>query len=384
MQQIQILQDRVKPFIQGHSWIFSGAVASQTNKESVGIAEVTDESGKVLGYGFTDPTSQIVCRLFHFGEKPEKGFGLPYWNKKFKQARKLREALVIDSQTDTYRLIHAEGDEFPGIIVDVYGGTTAIVHTLIDATGQWIDTWKKILLEQGYVHIYHKHSHEKAGKWLTDHEGSEIEILEHGMKFFVDVEKGQKTGFFIDQRENRKLIGELSRNRKVLNAFGFTGGFSVYAIAGGAREVVSVDISKDACEMADRNVVLNALDVKKHSSVTADCFDYLKEMATDFDLIVLDPPAFAKNKASVDKATRGYKEINMTALKKIAPGGILATFSCSQHIDVSLFRKIVFGAAVDSGKKVRIIHQFHQPADHPTSIFHPEGEYLKGLLLFVE
>jgi 23S rRNA (cytosine1962-C5)-methyltransferase len=384
MQQIKILQDRTKPFLQRHSWVFSGAVASFSNKESVGIAEVTDEKGTVLGYGFTDPESQIVCRIFHFGEKPEKGFGLPYWTKKFKYARKLREGLVINTGTDTYRFLHAEGDEFPGIIVDVYGGTTAVVHTLIDATGQWIDTWKKILLEMGYLHIYHKHSHDKAAKWLTETSSSEIEVLEHGMKFIVDVEKGQKTGFFIDQRENRKLIGGLSRNRKVLNAFGFTGGFSVYALAGGAKQVVDVDISKEACEMASRNVALNGKAVSNHSVVVADCFDYLKDMDADFDLIILDPPAFAKNKASVDKATRGYKEINMSAIRKIASGGIIATFSCSQHIDVLLFRKIVFGAAVDAGRAVRVIGQFHQPADHPTSIFHPEGAYLKGLLLYVD
>lgn len=384
MQQIRILQDRVRPFLQRHSWVFSGAVAGYSNPDSVGVVEVIDEEDQVIGYGFSDPESQIVCRIFHFGAKPEKGFNLAYWKWKFESAMALRKSLVISDQTDTYRLLHAEGDEFPGLIVDVYGGKTAIVHTLIDATGQWIETWVKVLQGMGFESVYHKHGHDKNGKWVLGNPGSEIVATEHGMKFFVDVEKGQKTGFFIDQRENRALMGLFCKGKKVLNAFAFTGGFSVYALANGAKEVVSLDISKDACEMADRNALLNNPKETRHSAVAADCFEYLKEMATDFDVIILDPPAFAKNKTAVDKAARGYKEINLTAMKKIAKGGILATFSCSQHVDTNLFRKIVFGAAVDSGRQVRVIGHFHQPADHPTSIFHPEGEYLKGLLLVID
>jgi len=384
MQQIIIQSSKTKPFVQRHSWVFSGAVERFSNQQSVGIAEVTDPSGLVLGYGFSDPQSQIVCRLFHFGPKPEGGFSLKYWTAKFQNAFQLRQTLLLRTGTDTYRLIHAEGDEFPGLIVDIYGGNTAIIHTLIDATGQWIETWVNILKSLGMTHFYHKHSFSKAGQWIGESPGSEIVALEYGHKFLVDVEKGQKTGFFIDQRENRKEIGEISSGRKVLNAFGFSGGFSVHALAGRAREVVTVDISKEACQMADRNVALNQLSATAHKSVTADCFEYLKDMDSDFDVIILDPPAFSKSKSTVDKASRGYKEINLSALKKVAKGGFIATFSCSQHISADLFQKIVFGAAADAGRQVRIIKKFHQPVDHPISIFHPEGEYLKGLLLAVD
>jgi 23S rRNA (cytosine1962-C5)-methyltransferase len=383
MQQIQIKKDRVKPFLQRHAWVFSGAVEGVVTK-SVGIAEVIDETGKVLGYGFSDPESQIVCRIFHFGPKPESGFNLAFWNSKFQSALDLRTSLVIDAKTDTYRLIHAEGDFFPGLIIDIYGGNTAFLHTLIDATKQWTKTWLDILLEMGYTQVYHKHSHDKEGKWLTDKPEKEVIGIENGLKFLVDLEKGQKTGFFIDQRDNRQLIKKLSKGRKVLNAFSYTAGFSVYAIAGGASEVLSVDISKDACNMGDRNVKLNFPKYKMHSSIAADCFDFLKEMDDDFDLVILDPPAFAKNKVSVDKASRGYKEINLSAMRKIKKGGLLATFSCSQHIDKDLFQKIVFAAAVDAGRLVRIVQPLAQTSDHPINIFHPEGDYLKGLLLYVE
>jgi len=384
MQQIIIHQARTKPFIQRHSWVFSGAVARFSNQQAVGIAEVTDEQGVVLGYGFSDPQSQIVCRLFHFGSKPEGGFNLKYWASKFQNAFLLRQTLVLKPGTDTYRLIHAEGDEFPGLIVDVYGGDTAVIHTLIDATGQWIDTWVSIMKELGMTRFYHKHSLTKAGNWIGEKGPSEMIAKEYGYQFLVDIEKGQKTGFFIDQRENRRWVGAFASGRKVLNAFGFSGGFSVHALAQGAREVVTLDISKEACALADRNVLLNQLSPEAHRSVAADCFDYLKDMDSDFDFIILDPPAFSKSKSTVDKASRGYKEINLSALRKIAKGGLLATFSCSQHISHDLFQKIVFGAAADVGRQVRIVHTFHQPADHPISIFHPEGEYLKGFLLSVD
>ena len=384
MQQITIHQDRIKPFLQRHAWVFSGAVKAFSNQKAVGIAEVISETGTVLGYAFSDPESQIVGRIFHFGQKPPAGFNLAYWKGKFQAAFQLRTALVIDENTDTYRLINAEGDEMAGMIVDVYGGKSAVIHTLIDATGQWIGTWVDILKSMGYESIYHKHAMDKSGKWLLGSGENAILATENGLKFWIDVEKGQKTGFFIDQRDNRKWIGSLSKNKKVLNAFGFTGGFSVYALAAGAKAVVTVDISKEACLQATQNVAENQLDAAKHESIAADCFDYLKEMPDDFDVIVLDPPAFSKSKSTVDKASRGYKEINLSAMRKIKSGGILATFSCSQHIDKELFRKIVFAAAVDSGRMVRVIGQMGQPADHPVNICQPEGDYLKGLLLYVD
>jgi 23S rRNA (cytosine1962-C5)-methyltransferase len=209
-------------------------------------------------------------------------------------------------------------------------------------------------------------------------------ILENGLTFKIDFEKGQKTGFFIDQRENRALLKSYSRGKSVLNTFSYTGGFSVYALAGGATHVHSVDVSKDAVQMGDTNVALNFGPDAAHQSFAEDCFDYLRRTENSYDVVVLDPPAFAKNAKSVPNAARGYKDLNLTALKRINPGGILFTFSCSQNIDTDLFRKIIFSAAADAQRNVRILHQLTQPPDHPVNIFHPEGEYLKGLVLQVE
>ena len=383
MNRITLRTDRLKPFLQRHSWVFSGAVASITHKDSVGIAQVEDEHRRLIGFGFTDPQSQIVCRIFHFGPGPEDGFGPGYWASRFQNALHLRQQTALQPGTNSYRLLHAEGDLLPGLVVDVYGGKTAVLHTLMDATRQWCTTWNSILQNLGYEAIYHKHDHEKAGRWLSPKSDEPVLALENGLRFEIDIEKGQKTGFFIDQRDNRAAIGALSKGKKVLNAFGFTGGFSVYALAGGAKEVITADISAEACKMAHKNVLINGLDESKHTTLAVDCFDYLKTMPDDFDLIVLDPPAFTKSKATVEKATRGYKEINLSALRKIKAGGLLATFSCSQHIDAALFQKIVFGAVADSGRTAQIIRHFYQPACHPVNICHPESEYLKGLLLYV-
>jgi 23S rRNA (cytosine1962-C5)-methyltransferase len=248
------------------------------------------------------------------------------------------------------------------------------------------------LQELGFDRIYLKNKHFDGESpngslpdgWLAGEGSTEIEILENGLKFKVDIESGQKTGFFLDQRDNRELIGKLTKDKKVLNAFAYSGGFSVYALANGAKEVHSVDISKSAVALADANVALNFGETKNHKSVAEDCFSYLKTMDSDYDVIILDPPAFAKSMRARDRAARGYKEINMTALSNIKSGGILATFSCSQVVDRDLFRKIVFSAAADSGRNVRILYQLTQPEDHPINIYHPEGEYLKGLILYVE
>ena len=220
--------------------------------------------------------------------------------------------------------------------------------------------------------------------WLAGSGEGKVIAKEYNLSFNIDFVDGQKTGFFIDQRENRRLLQSLSNNKKVLNTFCYTGGFSVFALAGGASEVHSVDISAEAVRLAEENVQLNFPE-SNHKGITVDCFDFLKDMPeNEYDIIILDPPAFAKNARAVDNASRGYKQINMRALKKIKPGGILFTFSCSQNISKDLFQKIIFGAASDVGRNVRIIHQLHQPADHPISIYHPEGEYLKGLVVWVE
>jgi 23S rRNA (cytosine1962-C5)-methyltransferase len=372
MPQLILKPGRSKPVLQRHAWIFQGSVERNTHPQTVGITEVQDEHGNILGYGFTDPGSPLTCRIFHFGTIDIPSFGPGYWKDRFERAFQYRKTFLDFNQTDTFRLIHAEGDEMPGLIVDIYGGNIAVLQTTMDATAQWHQTWKKILNDLGFPFVYHKPAGQKTGKWLGENPGPRITAKENGLLFEVDAESGQKTGFFIDQRDNRQIIKTLSGKKKVLNAFSFSGGFSVYAISGGAKEVVSIDISKEACRLSEINVALNFPDFPSHQALAVDCFDYLRTMPGNFDLIILDPPAFAK------------KEINLHAFKKIQSGGLLATFSCSQHISSDLFRKIVFAAAADAGRKARIIRFLTQSADHPINLFQPESEYLKGLLILVE
>jgi 23S rRNA (cytosine1962-C5)-methyltransferase len=286
--------------------------------------------------------------------------------------------------------MHAEGDFLPGVIVDIYDDT-AVVQLLVKGTELISQHIFDAIREVGVKYIYLKTKQntqrlEDVGMesgWVGETRSMPIAALEYGVKFMVDVEKGQKTGFFIDQRENRKILGEYSKGKKVLNTFSYSGGFSLYALANGSTLVHSVDSSKDAIDMCDQNVAAN-FNNAPHESYVQDVFDFMKENKEDYDIIILDPPAFAKNAKAVPNASRGYKNLNLIAFKTIKPGGLVFTFSCSQHIDKDLFRKIVFGAAADAGRNVRILKQLTQPEDHPINIFHPEGEYLKGLLLHVE
>ncbi len=383
METLCLRQDKLRPVLNRHPWIFSGAVKSRPRNPASTLVDIRSESGDLLGYGFYEHSAQLLCKVFHFGTAPEEGFPQSYWKEKLLQARKLRESVLDLSQTDTWRLCHAEADGIPGLVADVYGGNCISFQTTVPGTLALKEIWTSIFLEMGFTRIYHRHGKED-GKWISGEPDGPLLCLEYGMKFLNDPATGQKTGFFIDQRENRRILGSLARGRKVLNAFSYTGGFSVYALAGGAEEVVSVDISKEACRLADENVLLNFPEATNHTALAEDCFVYLRKMPEDFDLIILDPPAFAKNRASVDKAARGYKEINLQAMKKIRSGGIMATFSCSQHMSRELFQKIIFAAATDSGRNVKMLQFLGQPADHPVSLFHPEGEYLKGLLLYVD
>lgn len=419
---------RDRSILNRHPWVFSGAVKQEPSARNGEIVQVCDNHGKVLGYGFYSPKSQIRCRMFHFeetGKKKSGGafssgaffsgassaasspgtrasgiasntaplskdyFGKAYWAGKLNAALQLRRSLLAGSETTCYRLLHAEGDFLPGIIADVYG-PVVVVQILNKGMEEVFPHIEAALSAAGFNHIYLKQK-ENTGfleevsltrGWRTPAVNMPIEVKENGLRFNVDVEAGQKTGFFLDQRDNRELTREVSHGRKVLNAFSYTGAFSVYALAGGAEEVHSVDVSKEAIALAEQNVALN--DPKaRHTGVVSDCFDYLKTTQEDYDLIILDPPAFAKNARAVPNATRGYKELNLSALRKIRPGGLLFTYSCSQNITSDLFRKVVFGAAVDSGREVRIIRQLSQSDDHPIDICHPEGEYLKGLMLHV-
>jgi 23S rRNA (cytosine1962-C5)-methyltransferase len=373
-----------------HPWVFSGAVAVLPAAENGEIVCVLSHEKRVLGYGFFSPESQIVCRVFEF-DPAKNDFSRQYWKEKISTALNIRKTLLDADSTDCYRLLHAEGDFFPGIIADAYGNSL-VVQLLVKGTERLLPELKAIFTELGFHHIYLKTKQssqilEQISEeitWLTEPLELPVVVKENGIRLKVDFEKGQKTGFFLDQRVNRKLAGSFSKGKKVLNTFCYTGGFSVYALAGGADVVHSVDSSKEAIAMCNDNVRLNGFE-DRHEAHVADCFDFLKKAAPDFyDIIILDPPAFAKSARNVENAARGYKELNMLGIKRVRKGGLILTFSCSQNVDKLLFQKIVFGAAADVGRNVRILHHLDQPLDHPVNIFHPEGEYLKGLLLYVE
>lgn len=387
---LKLRKNRERSIVNRHPWVFSGAVDGTPKASEGDIVSVHAFTGEFLAYGFYSSRSQITCRLFEW-EQDQQVESLEYWKNKISRALVLRKNLFSDAATDCYRLLHAEGDFFPGIIADVYG-EVVVLQLLIKAVEQRRELIVEALNSLGFKNIYFKtktssqalEAVETTSSWISGGAEMPVQVKEYGLKFLVDVEGGQKTGFFLDQRENRQLLRNLSQGKTVLNAFSYTGGFSVYAVAGGAKEVHSLDISASAVEMAEKNVDIN-FSGANHKGITADCFDYLKDMPADlYDLIVLDPPAFAKHARAVDNASRGYKQINLRAFNKIRKNGILFTFSCSQNIEPDLFRKIVFSAAADAGRNVRIIHQLHQPFDHPVNIYHPEGEYLKGLVLWVE
>jgi 23S rRNA (cytosine1962-C5)-methyltransferase len=386
---------RERSVLHRHPWVFSGAMASIPPAAGEGdIAEVRSSEGVVLGYGFYSQKSQIICRMFHWGDEKTDFESAEYWQQKIQRALELRNSQVITPGTNAYRLLHAEGDFMPGIILDIYA-EVAVMQLLVQGAERRKNLIREALQMLGFNNIYtrYKTSSEKledistGSGWLSGEAESPVVVVENGLNFKIDFIEGQKTGFFLDQRDNRQLLRMLSKGKKVLNCFSYTGGFSVYAFAGGADLVHSVDISESAIKACDENVSLNLATNPnaKHLSFIKDCFEYLREMPeNEYDIIVLDPPAFAKHARAVENAARGYKQINMRAIQKIKPGGMIFTFSCSQNISTELFRKIVFGAAADAKRNVRIIHQLHQPADHPINIYHPEGEYLKGLVLWVE
>lgn len=387
---LQLKSKRERSILLKHPWIFSGGLERKPKAAEGEIVEVRSHQNEILGYGFYSEKSQISCRMFDWQNKSSDFESVDYWATKIKNALMLRKA-ILPPETDAFRLLHAEGDFLPGIIADVYANVV-VLQILVRGIEQRKDLIIGAFRKNGFENIYLKTKSSSqnieeissTSGWLSGGGEGNVVSKENGLHFNVDFAEGQKTGFFIDQRDNRQLLKTLSHGKKVLNTFCYTGGFSVYALAGGATEVHSVDISAEAVRLAEENVHLN-FPQAAHKGFAIDCFDYLKDMPeNDYDVIVLDPPAFAKNARAIDNASRGYKQINMRAFKKIKPGGILFTFSCSQNISKDLFQKIVFGAAADVGRNVRIIHQLHQPADHPVNIYHPEGEYLKGLVLWVE
>ena len=375
-----------------HPWVFSGAIKKIHGQPYEGaLVRVFDNKDELLATGHYQEGS-IAVRVLTFGEEPvDEGF----WSDRIRRAWKLRREVGPASREDTqiFRLINAEGDGLPGLIADYYDGALVIqMHSLgmlrnleeIAAALQGLDGLPVDT-------IYNRSENtlpRRDGQAITDHfitgDRSSGVGTEYGARFRVNWVGGQKTGFFIDQRENRALLGRYAEGRRVLNMFGFSGGFSVYALRGGAVSVDSVDSSAQAIELTRENVELNVPGTTRHRSFTSDAFAYLEEMSDAYDLVVLDPPAFAKHQRVVNNALQGYKRLNQKALEKIAPGGILFTFSCSQAVSREQFRKSVFAASANAGRRVQILHHLTQPVDHPVSIYHPEGEYLKGLVLRVE
>ncbi len=378
-----------------HPWVFSGAIKKVEGNAWDGChAEVYSNKDEYLGCGiYQDAT--IAIRILAFAPDRPESFGPDFWQERLTRAWLLRQqaGLTENQETNVYRLVHGEGDHLPGLIIDHYDGHVVIQ---IHATGLYrfiddIASAIRILYGERLQSIYDKSAETLPASFWQDKESkgflygapAQVTVKENGLQFRVDAEKGQKTGFFIDQRENRQLLSRYCRNKKVLNTFAYTGGFSVYALRAGASAVHSVDSSAKAMDLCAVNVDLNGFR-DCHTGFTEDVMDYLKHTEDLYEVIVLDPPAYAKHQHVKHKAVQGYKRLNLMALKSIAPGGILFTFSCSQVVDMRLFHATVLSAAILSGRQVRVLHQMTQPADHPVNIFHPEGQYLKGLVLAVD
>ena len=397
--QIYLKRGKEDSLLRFHPWIFSGAISRiDEGLEEGETVRVMTHDGRFIAVGHFQIGS-IAVRILSFRDVEIDD---TFWESRLRTAFQVRRAIGIlrewkedihFSPNTTYRLVHGEGDNLPGLIIDVYGRTAVmqahsvgmhvcrfvIAKALVKVMGDRLDS------------IYYKSETTLPFKAELGqengfiHGGTDDDIaVENGLKFHIDWLKGQKTGFFVDQRDNRSLLEEYSNGRSVLNMFCYTGGFSVYAMRGGAKCVHSVDASEQAIRLTEANIELNFPNDRRHEAYAEDAFKFLDRAGSNYDLIVLDPPAFAKHKDALRNALKGYTRLNAIAFRKIKPGGIVFTFSCSQAVNKDQFRLAVFTAAAQSGRHVRILHQLHQPADHPINIYHPEGEYLKGLVLYVE
>ena len=375
-----------------HPWVFSGAIQRVEGEPVEGdVVTVVDWQGNFVGVGHYQVGS-IAVRILSF--EPVE-IDQAFYRERLSVAYRMRRSLGLENgdYNNAYRLVHGEGDHLPGLIIDIYRNTAVmqahspgmhyarhiLATALKEAMGDKLDN----IYYKSETTLPYKAALEQENEYLLGGVGEDT-ATENGLTFHVDWLRGQKTGFFVDQRENRSLLERYSRGRKVLNMFCYTGGFSFYAMRGGAELVHSVDSSAKAIDLTCRNVELNFPGDARHQAFAEDAFKYLDAMGSNYDLIILDPPAFAKHRKVLNNALQGYRKLNAKAFEKIRPGGILFTFSCSQVVTKEHFRLAVFTAAAQSGRKVHILHQLTQPADHPVNIYHPEGEYLKGLVLYVE
>lgn len=388
-------EESVKRF---HPWIFSGGILKNEGKISEGdLVEILSFGGETLGWGHFQIGS-IAVRMLSFGDEV---LGSDFWKKRLSAAYKLRESTgLIREDNNAYRLIHGEGDSLPGLIVDIYNDTAVIqAHSagmflsrneisqaLTEVYGDKI----KAVYDKSAATAPFKAGLELNDTYLYGSQSAHGSVLENGKVFLIDWETGQKTGFFLDQRDNRALVGSYSAGRRVLNLFCYTGGFSIYALASGAVSVDSVDSSRKAVDMLERNIEANRgagiiPAGAKHNSYCEDAIEYMRNSGDNkYDLIIVDPPAFAKHSGALPNALRAYQKLNAAAISRVSPGGIIFTYSCSQVVDKISFAEAVFSAAASTGRNVRILHRLTQPADHPVNIYHPEGEYLKGLVIYVE
>lgn len=390
---ITLKRGKEESLLRFHPWIFSGAIHHIEGQQEEGaLARVITSDGTYVATGHWQIGS-IAVRVLTFDDEPIDD---AFWQRRLQAALDVRKAIGVagNPQNSTYRLVHGEGDHLPGLVIDIYGATAVVqAHSVgMHRCRQQIAEALQSVMGDIVHHIYYKSETTLPFKadlgqengFLVGGDADDVAV-ENGLKFHIDWLRGQKTGFFVDQRDNRSLLEHYSQGRDVLNMFCYTGGFSVYAMRGGARKVHSVDSSAKAVDLVNANVALNFPGDQRHEAFAEDAFRFLQQMDDGaYDLIILDPPAFAKHKDALRNALKGYTRLNLRAFEKIRPGGILFTFSCSQAVNKDQFRMAVFTAAAQSGRRVRILHQLHQPADHPINIYHPEGEYLKGLVLFVE
>lgn len=392
MKQVYLKRGKEDSLLRFHPWVFSGAIQRADDGIEEGeVVRVLTANGDFIAIGHFQIGS-IAVRVLSFRDV---AIDADFWASRLASALKMRQAIGIadNPNNNTYRLVHGEGDMLPGLVIDVYGKTAVMQAHSVGMHVCRIDIAEQLMkvMDSRLENVYYKSETTLPYKADLGQENGFIyggsddnTAIENGLMFYVDWLRGQKTGFFVDQRENRSLLERFAKGKRILNMFCYTGGFSFYAMRGGAKLVHSVDSSAKAIELTNRNVQLNFPGDQRHQAFCEDAFKYLEQAGDQYDLIILDPPAFAKHRGALHNALKGYTRLNMKAFQKIQSGGILFTFSCSQVVSKDHFRNAVFTAAAQAGRKVRILHQLHQPADHPINIYHPEGEYLKGLVLYVE